>query len=250
MDIFEREQAILDHAAAYSKALHEGQNLDLEEYDLLFKEYARLLKQLRRVTKIYDKATENLNSSKQDLLDKVHIDALTGIYNRRYLDDSLARLMNTLCRFHLSVGILMIDVDYFKRYNDTYGHSEGDECLRMVAKTISESLLRSEDFAARYGGEEFLVVLPNTDESGARVMANRILEQIRHLCIPHTASDVAEYITVSIGVTAAAPLTGKEASLLVQQADGAMYQSKKNGRNRYTFEAFGEQVWNEGGNEE
>ncbi|MDR2923079.1 MAG: diguanylate cyclase, partial [Treponema sp.] len=129
------------------------------------------------------------------------IDPVTGIYNRRYLDENLKRVIGSLSRSGGILSLLMIDVDLFKNYNDAYGHSKGDICLRTIAVVLCESLLRADDFVTRYGGEEFVVVLPNVDEKGARMVADRLLESIRIRGIPHEASNVASYITISIGVT-------------------------------------------------
>lgn len=237
-DIFEREQVILDNAVKHSNEAKKGQPIDTDVYNNLVKEYGRLLKQLRRMTKIYDKATDSLNMSKLDLMDKVRYDALTGIYNRRYLDENIDKIVEALSIKKDELCVMMLDVDFFKRYNDTYGHSEGDECLRRIAKTIAESLTRESDFVARYGGEEFVVLLPNMDENMARVTANRILENIRAQDIMHEANEVAPYVTISIGVTSSRVLHAQTGEDYIKRADEALYLSKKRGRNRYTYIDF------------
>jgi diguanylate cyclase (GGDEF)-like protein len=132
----------------------------------------------------------------------------------------------------------MIDIDFFKNYNDTYGHDMGDTCLKNVASIISKSIIREDDFAARYGGEEFAVVLPNTKENGASVIAERILKNVHNRCIPHKNSSAADYVTVSIGGTTGTVKHSQNASHYVKFADSALYKSKQNGRNQYTFECF------------
>ena len=167
---------------------------------------------------------------------EVDYDALTGIHNRRFFDESMKRVINSLSRSGSLLSLLMIDIDFFKRYNDTYGHVEGDKCLKIVARTISQSITRADDFVARYGGEEFVLVLPNTDEHGARLIAEKLLENIRNCNIPHEQNDAANCLTISIGAT-----TGKAAHThstddFVRKADEMLYKSKHNGRNTYFFE--------------
>jgi len=163
---------------------------------------------------------------------KTIIDQLTGIYNRRYLDDSLKNIIKFYSRTTLSV--LMVDADYFKKYNDTYGHDAGDNCLKAIALALSLSVAREEDFVARYGGEEFAVVLPNTDAKGAQVVAEQILEKVRGYKIPHKASEIADYVTISIGGVTDVVRHSQTPQDYIKAADKALYESKKNGRNRYT----------------
>jgi len=163
------------------------------------------------------------------------IDAVTGIFNRRYMDESLKHIIKSLSRSKGTLSLLMIDVDLFKNYNDTYGHSKGDTCLKIIAEVLKKNLLRADDFVARYGGEEFVVVLPNTSENGARMVAERLLEGIRDRNIPHEASSVAKYITISIGATTGFVQHTYSGEDYIKEADKAMYISKQNGRNRYTY---------------
>ena len=238
IDIYEEEQQIFDEAVARVAEIKNGVHFDNDEYIKLTKEYGKILKQLRRITRITDRTARSLHENNLDLTDKVHYDALTGIYNRRFMEDNLKRVMKTTSRSGSTLSVLMMDIDFFKKYNDTYGHSEGDICLKTVAETIAESLLRPDDFVARYGGEEFIVILPDTDESGARVMANKILTNIRGKNIPHEKNEVANCVTTSIGVTTSDVKRGEEGSDYVKRADEALYVSKQNGRDRYTFLEF------------
>jgi diguanylate cyclase (GGDEF)-like protein len=137
----------------------------------------------------------------------------------------------------------MLDIDFFKKYNDTYGHSEGDICLKSIAKVLAASVMRPEDFAARYGGEEFVVVLPNTDENGARVMAEKILKDVRARGIPHIKNEAANCVTVSIGVTTALIDLTFDSDDYIKLAEEALCISKENGRNQYTYLAFEEEVF-------
>ena len=170
-----------------------------------------------------------------EMIEKIHYDALTGIYNRRYFDETLNNILKMLSRSGGTISLLMIDIDFFKNFNDTYGHGEGDVCLRKVAKTIAACITRSGDFVARYGGEEFCSVLPNADEAGAKLVAERMLEAVRMLNIPHENSDASDYVTISIGVTTGDVNYSQNADTYIKSADDMLYQSKHNGRNRYTF---------------
>jgi len=240
-EIFAEEQKIYDNAVSFSSESGNDDKVDKVKFDELTKEYGRLLKQLRRATKLADRAAGNLNASKYDLLDKVNVDALTGIFNRRFMEDNLKRIIKSHARSGSTLSVMMMDVDFFKRFNDTYGHSEGDSCLIAVAGAIKESLSRPDDFVARYGGEEFVVVLPKTDEMGARVIAGKVLENMRAKKIPHEKNDAADCVTISIGVTTGDVEQSHSGEEYIKQADKALYESKENGRNRYTFIEYNEQ---------
>jgi diguanylate cyclase (GGDEF)-like protein len=170
--------------------------------------------------------------------DKIYYDALTGIHNRRFFDENMKRTISSLSRSDSLLSVLMIDIDFFKRYNDSYGHLEGDKCLKIVAQTLSRSITRTDDFVVRYGGEEFVVVLPNTDDYGARLIADKLLENIRKCNMPHEQNDAAKCLTISIGATTGKVLHTHSADDFVKKADEMLYKSKENGRNRYFFEQF------------
>jgi diguanylate cyclase (GGDEF)-like protein len=167
---------------------------------------------------------------------EVDYDALTGIYNIRFFDESMKRIINSLPRSGSLLSLLMIDIDFFKRYNDIYGHIEGDKCLKIVAKTLSQSITRADDFVVRYGGEEFVLVLPNTDEQGTRLIAEKLLENIRNRNIPHEQNDAAKCLTISIGATTGKVTHTHNTDDFVKKADELLYRSKQGGRNRYSFE--------------
>lgn len=181
---------------------------------------------------------QNMKDSLIDALDKAHYDPLTGLYNRRYMDENLNRIIKSMSRSNGTLSVLMIDVDYFKDYNDTYGHNMGDICLKAIADALSGNITRTDDFVARYGGEEFIVVLPNTDECGANIMANRLLENVSACGIVHEKSDVAGHVTISIGATTGKVTHNKCGEDYIKRADEALYTSKQNGRNRYTYLEF------------
>ncbi|MCL2188492.1 MAG: diguanylate cyclase [Defluviitaleaceae bacterium] len=184
---------------------------------------------LRDMTRVRELEEEN---------EKIFFDGLTGIYNRRYFDESVPRLIASLSRTNSPLTIMMIDIDFFKKFNDTYGHISGDKCLKMVAEVLNKAVPRADDFVARYGGEEFVVVLPNTNENGACIVADRIMSRIRESNIPHVSSDVAKYVTFSIGFTTAIALHTLTLENYVQKADEMLYQSKQSGRNKYSFQSL------------
>jgi diguanylate cyclase (GGDEF)-like protein len=167
--------------------------------------------------------------------DKIYYDFLTGIYGRRFLDENLNRVIATLFRSGGALSVMMADIDHFKKYNDTYGHDDGDKCLKAVAETLAKSLSRIDDFVVRYGGEEFAIVLPNTDEPGARLVAGRLLENVRKLRIPHEKNDAANCVTISIGVATGNVTGSRGGGEYMKLADEMLYQSKNKGRNRYTL---------------
>jgi len=168
---------------------------------------------------------------------EVDYDALTGIYNRQYFDANAKRIIKHHSRAGDYLSLMLIDIDYFKQYNDTYGHVEGDKCLKTVAQTLAHCLKREDDFVARYGGDEFVVVMPNTHEKGAQIIADKMLNSVRSCRLPHAKSEAADYVTISIGVTTSKVLHTDKVDDLVKMADMMLYKSKKDGRNRYSFDA-------------
>ncbi len=165
-----------------------------------------------------------------------YIDGLTGIPNRRFFEEQFEREWKRAVRTKRPISLLMIDIDFFKNFNDTLGHLEGDWVLREVARIISENLRKDMDIAARYGGEEFVVVLPETDAKEANEVAERIRKAIESRCIEHPSSKVSKCVTVSIGVATITPNENQSKEILVKRADEALYEAKRKGRNR--VEAF------------
>lgn len=160
-----------------------------------------------------------------------NIDGLTGLSNRRYLDEYLAIEWKRAQREHNALSVMMIDVDDFKRYNDTYGHLAGDEVLKTIAATIKQSVERPADLAARFGCEEFMVVLPNTELAGARYVAEEMRLHIEAVNISHSTARAAPYVTISAGVASTVPQQSGASASLVALADAALYAAKKAGRN-------------------
>lgn len=159
------------------------------------------------------------------------LDSLTGIPNRRHFDDTLASEWKRCLRNDTPLSIVLSDVDFFKQFNDIYGHQAGDVCLKAVAGSLSESLFRVEDSVARYGGEEFVAILPGTDANGAYAVAERMRQSARDLCIPHERG-IDGRISCSFGVASTRPTAGKMPLQLLRTADAGLYAAKSAGRNR------------------
>lgn len=159
-------------------------------------------------------------------------DALTGIGNRRYFDQFLQKIFNINQREKKELSLLMIDVDYFKKYNDHYGHIMGDQCLQAIAKSLDSFAKRGGDLAARYGGEEFSLILSDTDTESAEKCANSYRLSVENLQIPHSASEISEFVTVSIGVVTISGNMQTSIEELIRYSDKALYEAKYNGRNQ------------------
>ncbi|HWP95449.1 MAG TPA: GGDEF domain-containing protein [Syntrophomonadaceae bacterium] len=175
---------------------------------------------------------EELEKANQELKKLSLIDDLTGIPNRRSLDNFLDREWNRAIREGNSLALLMIDIDNFKAFNDHYGHLSGDKCLIQVAQTLNSHCRRSSDFVARLGGEEFLFVAVNMDQEGTESLAEQIRDSIENLNIPHAYSESAPYLTISIGVSICSPSIADSPEEGINKADRALYRAKLAGRNR------------------
>lgn len=173
--------------------------------------------------------------SQRDQLRRLSLsDGLTGIANRRCFDEVLEKEWRRAMRHNAPLSLLVMDIDHFKRFNDHYGHLEGDQCLQRVAAVLATLVQRPGDLVARYGGEEFAVVLTGCDARGAQVVAAACVERVARLAIPHAASKTLPYVTLSVGATTIIPVTvGQEPESLVIEADRQLYQAKSAGRNRY-----------------
>ena len=169
-------------------------------------------------------------------------DGLTGLYNRRIFDDYISRIWRQSRREDKALAVIFVDIDYFKVFNDLYGHQAGDDCLKRVAQTISSAAKRPFDFCARYGGEEFVLVLYGPPRDYAETLPEKIRRDVVALDIPHDGSEASQSVTVSVGVAMARPEIGRSLAGAIQMADEALYQAKEEGRNRVVFKdgAFAE----------
>ncbi|MBI3900011.1 MAG: diguanylate cyclase [Gammaproteobacteria bacterium] len=223
-----------------SEAFRQGAN----DYVVKLPDPMELLARIRYHSRAYlnqiqrDDAYRALRESQQQLMEMNielqrlnNIDGLTGLSNRRYCDQFLDKEWKRAIREKSTMSVLMIDVDNFKRYNDTLGHLAGDEALQQVATTIRNSFARPADLAARFGGEEFIVILPSTPLAGAQYIAEKIRHAVEQLQMPCDGAATA-FVTVSIGVAAATPQREQESVMLIEVADIALYQAKKAGKNQ------------------
>ncbi|EAW36973.1 diguanylate cyclase domain-containing protein [Lyngbya sp. PCC 8106] len=176
---------------------------------------------------------QKLQRANQELELLANLDGLTQIANRRHFDYHLQQEWQRMQRLQLPLSLILCDVDYFKRYNDCYGHLAGDDCLIQVAQTLYQSMQRAADIVARYGGEEFAIILPYTDTPGAIAVAERIRTCILELQIPHADSQISPIVTISLGVSSLIPTSSCSPQCLIQLADEALYQAKQSGRNTY-----------------
>ncbi|WP_170975361.1 sensor domain-containing diguanylate cyclase [Martelella alba] len=196
--------------------------------------YSLLMRQVRARMRIElelvhaQQTLRKLNASLEKL---ARYDGLTGLYNRRHFDLALKNEHRRAVENRRPLGLILLDIDFFKQYNDIYGHVAGDDCLKRIGEALRELPLRYRDLVARYGGEEFIVLLPETDRPGAMTVAHRIYDAIIRLNIPHAGSSEGR-ITPSIGVYVGLPDEGDTPSKAVVYADGALYQAKRQGRNR------------------
>ncbi|HAX78688.1 MAG TPA: diguanylate cyclase [Cyanobacteria bacterium UBA11372] len=177
------------------------------------------------------KAETALKKANQELERLAALDGLTSVANRRQFDKILQQEWYRLKREQLPLSLIMCDVDYFKRYNDRYGHLEGDNCLKQVASAIASASRRPADLVARYGGEEFAVILPNTSAEGALKVAELIRKQVQQLKIPHVLSGASQYVSLSLGVSTIVPNADSSPLELIEIADLALYAAKQQGRN-------------------
>jgi diguanylate cyclase (GGDEF)-like protein len=171
------------------------------------------------------------------LIQLANRDGLTGLYNRRYFDGALASEFERHRRQKIPLGLILIDIDHFKAYNDSYGHQSGDECLKRVAAAIGTVTRRPGEVAARYGGEEFVVILPHTGTDDLQQQGEWICKQVCHLNLEHQSSPTASSVTISAGLASAVPNQSDAMQQLIAAADRALYQAKSAGRNRAVMSA-------------
>lgn len=210
----------------HSDEASEAHGLDVGAVDFIFKPINPKIVRARVATHITLKRQSDL------LRSMAYLDGLTGVHNRRYFDEQLTAEWARAVRIGAALSIVILDVDFFKRYNDRYGHQAGDDCLRRVATTIRTSLKRPTDQVARYGGEEFVCLLPHTDLAGSMQVAEQIRKDIEELHLEHADSSAAPYVTVSLGVCSRTAEQAGSAQQLLTQADAQLYAAKEQGRNR------------------
>ena len=228
-----------EEASIKSEAFTLGAN----DYMVKLPDKIEMIARIRYHSKAYitqlerDEAFRALEESREKLaeanlaLQKLSsLDGLTGIANRRSFDETLQKEWSRSIRSEKSIGLIMLDIDFFKLYNDHYGHQGGDDCLKRVAKGLESAIHRETDLLARYGGEEFSTVLPDTDLNGAIKVAEEMRLTIKDLRIEHAKSKVTDIVSISFGVSAVTPLQGMNQEVLIAAADQALYKAKEEGR--------------------
>ncbi|WP_141053604.1 GGDEF domain-containing response regulator [Aliarcobacter cryaerophilus] len=206
-------------------------------------EYGLNLGAIDYITKPFNKAIVKLRIKnyldlkiKNDMLEKLSMyDGLTNIRNRRFFDETFEKTFNEIKRDKKSLAVLMIDIDFFKPYNDNYGHGQGDETLRKVAKALEKTIKRASDFVARYGGEEFVILLKDINKDGVEAVANNLLNAVRELKITHEFSKIENYVTISIGASFYNSNSDVTKLELLLKADETLYSVKNSGRNNFAI---------------
>ena len=228
------EFSIFSLALAYRVKLLQNQNIAYQQELIQSERNANV-----KLEKLVTKRTAKLKKANEELAQIAKIDGLTSLANRRFLNERLNHEWRRLKRERGQFSVIMCDIDHFKKFNDHYGHQEGDECLIKVAKIINQSVRRPGDLAARYGGEEFLILLPNTDTQGSVAIAEKIRSTLEKVAIEHIKSDTANYVTMSFGVASIKPhYEENEPEKLVSLADKALYKAKAQGRNQVWPKTF------------
>jgi diguanylate cyclase (GGDEF)-like protein len=233
----------LHRLSDYAKSIAHGhwrEPMKLDRSDAigdLSRSLATMAKQLQESLTTLEHRVEERNQEltqlNRELQKLVNVDGLTETANRRHFDTVFEQEWRRLARDQQPLSLLLCDIDYFKRYNDTYGHQAGDQCLQEVARVFTQVVQRPADIVARYGGEEFAIILPNTDEAGAVRLAQQIQQHLHNLAIPHNSSSEGQ-ITISIGIATVVPSLKESSQDLITIADQALYDAKAKGRNGYS----------------
>jgi diguanylate cyclase (GGDEF)-like protein len=197
--------------------------------------YQQHIRHTEELEETVEERTQELTIANRKLQKLSQIDDLSRLYNRRYFDSALSKELSRHCRTEMPLTLLICDIDFFKKYNDSYGHLKGDDCLRSVSQIISSCCQRDSDVVARYGGEEFGVILPHTSADKAAAIAESIRHAVEAAAIEHSSSSVMDCLTISIGSATIIPNQSTSAETLIALADKALYQSKHSGRNQVTL---------------
>lgn len=229
-----QSQAGTDHEADYRALTKDGRYVWIRDVVHVMRNEAGEVEAL--IGFMFDIDERKRNEAKLELLQKEleelsFKDGLTGIANRRRFDAVMAVEWSSAVRHRLPLSVVMIDIDYFKQYNDRYGHIEGDTCLKKVAEILNATLYRPRDFVARYGGEEFMLVLPEADETAATMVAQRCRQLLAEACIAHDASLVGPFLSISMGLASIVPVHNDDMSGFLCEVDRRLYLAKQRGRN-------------------
>lgn len=216
--------------ANYCAKSHQWHSQEINLLTSLATQVAIAIRQAQLYAKL-EESKRQLEESNRELLRLASMDWLTQTANRLRFDEYISQEWRQMARENAHISLIMGDIDYFKAYNDTYGHPEGDRCLQKVARAISKTVKRPRDLVARYGGEEFAIILPITDIEGANYIAEQIRANVKALEITHEDSPIDQYVTISLGVATMKPPVGSTPSVLIAAADYALYEAKGRGRN-------------------
>lgn len=230
-DIFESEHKVILEAEELIQAKSFTSTEGEEHYRKLLHAYKRLLRQMRTMVRMSDIMQSKLNTMSGELEKLSQTDALTGLYNRRFFNEIYQKEWRNAVNQGTAMGTLMIDIDYFKVYNDTFGHLAGDVCLQKIAKSIEDTVKDANAYVARFGGEEFILLLPDTDLDQCTETAQKIMDDLAALSIPGAIKTSDGKVTVSIGIGLMKPTMESKLESLVNVADQALYRAKKDGRN-------------------
>jgi len=235
-----------EEATVKSEAFRAGAN----DYLVKLPDRIELIARIRYHSAAYmsqiqrDEAYRALRKSQQDLMEinlelqrLTNVDGLTGLSNRRYFNEYIEIEWREAIRTGEPISLLMVDIDHFKQYNDTYGHLAGDEVLKTVAQTVMRSFRGPKDLAARFGGEEFVVIIPQTKTADLRKLADKVVSAVEALNLPHSASTARGKVTISAGGATSIPRNGGSFFSLIEAADKALYEAKRMGRNRALIDA-------------
>lgn len=214
--------------------LSQGFNRMMEKTQVQTMELAAAMNEQKKEIIKRKNAEKKLRIANSKLKELASKDPLTALANRRCFEEVMQKEWKRAVREQTPTAVIICDIDYFKAYNDTYGHQQGDECLKEVASAIAGAIRRPMDIAARYGGEEFIALLPNTDTDGAFHVAEAMRRNIERLKITHAGSSVSSHVSISLGIAGGTPTRNSTCETLIEMADNALYRSKDEGRNRST----------------
>ncbi len=230
-DIFEKEKEVVNAADHLLQTKEFASDTDKERYKKLLDAYKRLLKQMRTMVKMSDIMQSKLNCMSSELEKLSQVDGLTGLYNRRYFNEVYQREWQNAVKTQTVLGTLMIDIDHFKMYNDTFGHLAGDVCLQKTANTLEQTVKDMNAFVGRFGGEEFIVLLPDSNLERCSEVAQQIINNIALLNMANAPESCGDKVSVSIGIGSMIPRKNDKLETLIHVADQALYRAKENGRN-------------------
>lgn len=227
-------------AAFFKTASSENTKIDVNALEIIeFKQLASyantMVENMQAQDRVIKTYTEKLETANRELEELASRDSLTSLHNRRYFDEAFSKEIFRGRRYGAPLALIMVDIDCFKGYNDAHGHLEGDVCLKKVAGAMAGAMRRPADLVARFGGEEFVILLPDTDEPGLLKVAGILEKKVSELAIPHKASTVSDYVTVSMGIALLPSGEKISPGELLSRADRALYQAKHQGRDQFVI---------------